>query len=115
MLTVRRDNIFIGYGRSLRCHHCNNAVSERVYQDRSSIGVAWLNYINSYGDLFSVCPICSVGFKLKKTETHKVTPLLEAGKSETKKLFDTLSARNKIAFIKRLDKLKQKDLIIFLS
>jgi hypothetical protein len=41
---------------------------------------------------------------------------MEAGKLETKKFFENqLSRRQQTQFIKRLNKLKQKDLLVFLS
>lgn len=116
MLTFQKDTIFVGYGRRLHCSHCNNMMREHIYQKHSSNGIYWFQYRNFYGDLLCVCPFCEHGFKLNKKETEKLSALMAEGQSQTKSYFEKhLSRQQQRLFIKRLDKLKQRDLIVLLS
>jgi hypothetical protein len=65
MLTTVSGNIFLGYGRTIQCSHCNNKVQEEIVGSTREGGICFIPMRFMTADTFTAvrCPIC-----------HKNTP-----------------------------------------
>lgn len=126
---------FIGYGRVRKCQHCNNSIIEHIYCSYSEHRALFVTipYLSSAYAPVIVCPICKhmspdfYGVSNMNAE-HKedydlraknvndfVRQVLDSGKAETRKYFNTLNYFQKKSLFRDLKNMKYYFLIDYIE
>lgn len=126
MLSVSQETsyIFIGYGEYRKCPKCNNQSNEIIRQYKFKQTLMYVVPLGTkHGNFWSTCSVCEQFVKIGKvgglfghdSGLSALTTKLMAGKELNKKYYEGLDAKSKDAFLKKLNSLKQYDLVAYIG
>jgi len=120
---IRQSGVkFLGFSKVMKCDHCNNETPMQVIQNYLKQSVMLVPLGTRHGGIYMNCPVCEQKQKLvwdalysSQDSINKALGILDGGKDFTKQWLLKCSVKDREAFLKRLNDLKQYQLVKYLA
>jgi len=120
---VKTSFKFIGFGREIKCPHCNNKIFETFYMQQISHSMTLMPTSNQLYKVYKIYSVCEnetefgrlTGLFGSSNKRAELTKELDIGKDHTKIVYGKMVSTKKNDYLKLLNKLEQQSLVLHLN